>query len=131
MQNTITTALLLTLSLLFICLIPEGVLYGIQMVKAHDFATSTVELAEKEGGFQYTYNGKTVDLIPKIEKRMKEEKMEGWKFEYTKGRVDHNQPLSFKLKAEYEIHILELIGVDAIKVPIWANRDGVGQVYFK
>ena len=58
MQNTVTTALFLTLSLL-ITLIPEGVLYGMQLVKAHDFASSTVELAEQTGGFQYTYEGKT------------------------------------------------------------------------
>ncbi|MDM5265110.1 DUF4320 family protein [Bacillus wiedmannii] len=54
MQNTVTTALFLTLSLLLITLIPEGVLYGMQLIKAHDFTSSTVELAEQTGGFQYT-----------------------------------------------------------------------------
>lgn len=78
MQNTVTTALFLTLSLLLITLIPEGVLYGMQLVKAHDFVSSTVELAEQTGGFQYTYEGKNVNLIPDIEKKMKEQNMDGW-----------------------------------------------------
>ncbi|MGM2783056.1 DUF4320 family protein, partial [Bacillus cereus group sp. MYBK207-2] len=42
MQNTVTTALFLTLSLLLISLLPEGVLYGIQLVKAHNFASDMV-----------------------------------------------------------------------------------------
>ncbi|MED3243956.1 DUF4320 family protein, partial [Bacillus thuringiensis] len=77
MQNTVTTALFLTFSLLLISLLPEGVLYGIQLVKAHNFAADMVENAENKGGFQYDYNGKRVDLVPGIEKRMKEEKMDG------------------------------------------------------
>ncbi|MGN4255168.1 DUF4320 family protein [Bacillus cereus group sp. MYBKT14-1] len=131
MQNTVTTALFLTLSLLLISLLPEGVLYGIQLVKAHNFASDMVEIAENKGGFQYDYNGKRVDLVPGIEKRMKEEKMAGWKYEYTKGRIDHSQPLSFKVKAEHHFLIFKLIGVDGIKAPIWASKDGLGQVYFK
>ncbi|MCQ6325254.1 DUF4320 family protein [Bacillus cereus] len=112
-------------------LLPEGVLYGIQLVKAHNFASDMVGIAENNGGFQYDYNGKRVDLIPGIEKRMKEEKMDGWKYEYTKGRIDHNQSLSFKVKAEHHFFIFKLIGVDGIKAPIWASKDGMGQVYFK
>ncbi|AHX21683.1 DUF4320 family protein [Bacillus cereus group sp. MYBK249-1] len=131
MQNTVTTALFLTLSLLLISLLPEGVLYGIQLVKAHNFASDMVEIAENKGGFQYDYNGKRVDLVPGIEKRMKEEKMDGWKYEYTKGRIDHSQPLSFKVKSEHHFFIFKLIGVDGIKAPIWASKDGLGQVYFK
>ncbi|HDR7455233.1 TPA: DUF4320 family protein [Bacillus cereus] len=131
MQNTVTTALFLTLSLLLISLLPEGVLYGIQLVKAHNFASDMVEIAENKGGFQYDYNGKRVDLVPGIKKRMKEEKMAGWKYEYTKGRIDHSQPLSFKVKAEHHFLIFKLIGVDGIKAPIWASKDGLGQVYFK
>ncbi|MEB9686417.1 DUF4320 family protein, partial [Bacillus anthracis] len=121
----------LTLSLLLISLLPEGVLYGIQLVKAHNFASDMVEIAENKGGFQYDYNGKRVDLVPGIEKRMKEEKMDGWKYEYTKGRIDHSHPLSFKVKAEHHFFIFKLIGVDGIKAPIWASKDGLGQVYFK
>lgn len=131
MQNTVTTALFLTLSLLLISLLPEGVLYGIQLVKAHNFASDMVEIAENKGGFQYDYNGKRVDLVPGIEKRMKEEKMDGWKYEYTKGRIDHSQPLFFKVKAEHHFFIFKLIGVDGIKAPVWASKDGLGQVYFK
>ncbi|MEF7560397.1 DUF4320 family protein [Bacillus thuringiensis] len=131
MQNTVTTALFLTLSLLLISLLPEGVLYGIQLVKAHNFASDMIEIAENKGGFQYDYNGKRVDLVPGIEKRMKEEKMDGWKYEYTKGRIDHNQSLSFKVKAEHHFFIFKLIGVEGIKAPIWASKEGLGQVYFK
>ncbi|PEW74076.1 hypothetical protein CN424_21320 [Bacillus cereus] len=131
MQNTVTTALFLTLSLLLITLIPEGVLYGMQLIKAHDFASSTVELAEQTGGFQYTYEGKNVNLIPDIEKKMKEQNMDGWKYEYTKGRVDHNQPLNFKIKAEHHFFIFKMIGIDSVKTPIWANKDGMGQIYFR
>ncbi|EEL67451.1 DUF4320 family protein [Bacillus mycoides] len=131
MQNTVTTALLLTLSLLLISLLPEGVLYGIQLVKAHNFASDMVESAENKGGFQYDNNGKRVDLIPGIEKRMKEEKMDGWKYEYTKGRIEHGQPLSFKVNAEHHFFIFKLIGVEGVKAPIWASKDGMGQVYFK
>lgn len=131
MQNTVTTALFLTLSLLLITLIPEGVLYGMQLVKAHDFASSTVDLAEQTGGFQYTYEGKNVNLIPDIEKKMKEQNMDGWKYEYTKGRVDHNQPLNFKIKAEHHFFIFKMIGIDSVKAPIWANKDGMGQIYFR
>lgn len=58
MQNTVTTALFLTLSLLLITLIPEGVLYGMQLIKAHDFASSTVELAEKQVVFSTRMKGK-------------------------------------------------------------------------
>ncbi|PFV83455.1 hypothetical protein COL05_08510 [Bacillus sp. AFS059628] len=131
MQNTVTTALFLTLSLLLITLIPEGVLYGMQLIKAHDFASSTVELAEQTGGFQYTYEGKNVNLIPDIEKKMKEQNMDGWKYEYTKDRVDHNQPLNFKIKAEHHFFIFKMIGIDGVKAPIWANKDGMGQIYFR
>ncbi|MCT4574435.1 DUF4320 family protein, partial [Bacillus thuringiensis] len=56
--------------------------------------------------------------------------MDGWKYEYTKGRIDHNQSLSFKVKAEHHFFIFKLIGVDGIKAPIWASKDGMGQVYF-
>ncbi|MGH1323066.1 DUF4320 family protein, partial [Bacillus cereus] len=49
----------------------------------------------------------------------------------TKGRIDHNQSLSFKVKAEHHFFIFKLIGVDGIKAPIWASKEGLGQVYFK
>ncbi|QWI78435.1 DUF4320 family protein (plasmid) [Bacillus mycoides] len=131
MQNTVTTALLLTLFLFFISLIPESVLYGIQLVKAHNFASNTIELAERTGGFQYSYNGENVDLIPDIEKKMKADNMDGWKYEFTKGRVDRNQPLYFKIKSEHQFYIFKLIGVDGVKAPIWSNREGVGKVFFR
>ncbi len=44
---------------------------------------------------------------------------------------DHSQSLSFKVKAEHHFFIFKLIGVDGIKAPIWASKDGLGQVYFK
>ncbi len=40
-------------------------------------------------------------------------------------------PFLFKVKAEHHFFIFKLIGVDDIKAPIWASKDGLGQVYFK
>ncbi len=83
-----------------ITLIPEGVLYGMQLVKAHDFCFYYSRVSrKKQVVFSTRMKEKNVNLIPDIEKKMKEQNMDGWKYEYTKGRVDHNQPLNFKIKS--------------------------------
>lgn len=131
MQNTVATALLITFSLFFIVLIPEGVMYGMQLVKAHDFVSDTIAVAEKNGGFKYTHENKNVNMIPNIEKSMEKGNMGDWKYKYTEGKVNYNEPLSFSVRGEHQFTIFKIFGVDGVKAPIWAHKDGIGQVYFR
>ncbi|MCE0553120.1 DUF4320 family protein [Bacillus thuringiensis] len=87
------------LSLMFI--IVFGVEFAGQTVvnvKANEISEYAVSLAERDGGF-------TPDVIDKVNQKLKDSNMDSkdWKMEYTQGKVQFNQPLTFTIKGSINI----------------------------
>ncbi|MEQ3601431.1 DUF4320 family protein [Bacillus thuringiensis] len=98
MQQAVTYVVFF-LSLMFI--IVFGVEFAGQTVvnvKANEISEYAVSLAERDGGF-------TPDVIDKVNQKLKDSNMDSkdWKMEYTQGKVQFNQPLTFTIKGKYKI----------------------------
>ncbi|PEY47924.1 hypothetical protein CN348_24485 [Bacillus cereus] len=128
MQQAVTYVVFF-LSLMFI--IVFGVEFAGQTVvnvKANEISEFAVSLAERDGGF-------TPDVINKVNQKLKDSNMDSkdWKMEYTQGKVQFNQPLTFTIKGKYKYNSFKLLerGIGTFDVSVQSTRSGVGQVYFR
>ncbi|QZY88654.1 DUF4320 family protein [Exiguobacterium acetylicum] len=131
MQNTATTAIMITMFILLSLLIPEGIIMSNEKTKVQNLANDAVELAERQGGFDYEYEGTTHSIVGQIKTRMKEDGLEGYKISYTKGRVQHNQGLYFEIEGTYRYEIFNLIGISNMDFTLHARKMGVSEVLFR
>jgi hypothetical protein len=130
-QNTAATAIFITLLLVLTLLIPEGLMMSNEKTNLQNLANDAVELAERQGGFDYEYEGVRHSIIGQIESRMKSENLEGYKISYTKGPVQHNDSLSFEIEGTYRYEIFNLIGITNMDFPLHAKKNGVSEVLFR
>lgn len=137
MSDTLSSALLIPIILFFVILVPEFIMYGNLQVKAQQIATSTVQVAEQVGGFEYSHGSTDVNLGDYIEEQLEFNNLnkDAWSYEYTEGRVDYNQPLTISVRGQYTFQIFDILGVSdwgfPTTVPVVASKTGVGQVYFR
>jgi hypothetical protein len=137
MSNTLSTGLLIPIILFFVILVPEFIMYENLNIKANQIATSTVQIAERVGGFEYSHGSTDVNLGDYVEEQFKLNNLDKskWSYEYTTGRVDYNQPMTIVIRGEYKFKIFDILGVSEwgfpTTIPIVATKSGVGQVYFR
>ncbi|EEM38405.1 DUF4320 family protein [Bacillus thuringiensis] len=128
MQQAVTYVVFF-LSLMFI------IVFGVEFaghtvvnVKANEISEYAVSLAERDGGF-------TPDVINKVNQKLKDSNMDSkdWKMEYTQGKVQFNQTLTFTIKGKYKYNSFKLLerGIGALDASVQSTRSGVGQVYFR
>lgn len=131
MQNTVSMGLSMILLFLLILLIPEGIMMSNQKTNVQNLANDAVELATRQGGFDYDYKGVRHSIIPQIQKRMKEEGLDNYKITYTQGRVQHNEPLYFQIEGNYRYEIFNLIGIEKMDFTLHGKKVGVSEVLFR
>lgn len=140
MQNTVAYGLLLPFFLFVAMILPDFLIYANLSVKAHHVATNVIEVAEKAGGFEYSEGTTNVNLQPFIESELERYNLnvDHWEVDYTKGKVDYNQPLQITVKGEYKFKAFDMIYGDADaevnemkRAKINASRSGIGQVFFR
>ncbi|MDI3235963.1 DUF4320 family protein [Exiguobacterium antarcticum] len=131
MQNTVATAIFITILLVLTLLIPEGLMMSNEKTNLQNLANDAVELAERQGGFDYEYEGVKYSIINQIEKRMENEKLGNYKISYTQGRVQHNEPLTFEIEGTYRYEVFNLLGITNMDFPLHAKKHGVSEVLFR
>ena len=137
MSDTLSSILLIPIILFFVLLVPEFIMYANLDIKANQIATNSVQLAERVGGFEYSYGDTDVNLGEHIEEQFDQNKLDEtvWSYEYTDGRIEYNQPLSVVIRGQYTFRIFDILGVSdwgfSTTVPVVATKSGIGQVYFR
>lgn len=121
----------ITLLVLLVLLIPEGLMMSNEKTNIQNLANDAVELAERQGGFDYEYEGIRHSVVGQIESRMEKENLTEYKISYTKGRVQHNEPLSFEIQGTYRYEIFNLIGITNMDFSLHAKKNGVSEVLFR
>ncbi|KAA6448213.1 DUF4320 family protein [Bacillus cereus] len=136
MSETLAKGLTMLMWLFFILIIAEFIMYSAYYVKAQNTASSTLKIAERMGGFQYSYNQQKVDVEPYLKSQLNENHMypDHWSYQFTKGKVEHNTPMEIAIKGSYEFQVFKLLPIDwgfDAKIPINVKRTGIGQVFFR
>lgn len=118
-------------SLFFAVILLEAILFASEVVKVHLFVQHAAELGAKYGGYQYSYNGQNVDILSQLKQEMINENMGDFQIDYTKGKANYNEDVFFAIKGDYTFYTFRLIGLDLIKLPIYAKKIETSQVWFR
>lgn len=131
MSNLVGKLLTMIFSLFFAVVLLESVLFASQVVKAHLFVKHAAEEGAKYGGYVYSHNGNNVDILSQLKQEMINENLGDFQIDYTRGKANYNEDVFFAVRGHYTFYTFRLLGLDLVKLPIYAKKVETSQVWFR